>query len=174
MLPERFYADFSSTYTPREDPEMPMPPWSDSIPPDLPYAIGRGYAANAADLGIMVENYTDYCVPIFKPNAYFACSLFNYNGTAYMISPRENGYGPCCVYREKWSPPHRAFMFQFDRFYSGETTDLGIKRKVLKQIVDWWVIPQPSQRNRSARGWGHLGDHPVFGGFGFARKPLPR
>ena len=145
---------------------MPIPPWIDGIPPLLPYAIGRGYAAYAPDLGIMVENYTDFCVPIFSPNAYFPCVLFNFNHTAYLIAPSANRYGPCCVYRDNWSPPHRDFMQQFEQYYKGSTDNLGKERQVLKQQIDWWVIPQS--------GWSSVGDHPVFGGFGFARKPLPR
>lgn len=145
---------------------MQIPPWFDGIPPGLPYSIGRGYSVYAPDLGMMVENYTDYCVPIFLPNADFPCVMFNYNKTAYLISPALNGYGPCCVYRPNWSPPHRDFMKEFDKFYNGTTKNLGDKRTVLKQLIDWWIIPQPGGRN--------LQDHPVFGGFGFARKPMSR
>ncbi|VDO04668.1 unnamed protein product [Rodentolepis nana] len=165
ILPVRFYADFTITYTPRDDPDMPIPPWFDGIPPDLPYSIGRGYAVYASDLDMMVENYTDYCVPIFLPNADFPCVMLNYNHTAYLISPTLNGYGPCCVYRPNWSPPHRDFMRNFEEYYHGSTNVLGEKRKVLNQTIDWWDIPLLES--------GKPGDHPLFGGFGFARKPLP-
>ncbi|KAM7538769.1 hypothetical protein Aperf_G00000057114 [Anoplocephala perfoliata] len=165
ILPPRFYTDFTLTYTPRDDSEMPIPPWFDGIPPFLPYSIGRGYSVYAPDLGMMVENYTDYCVPIFLPNADFPCVMLNYNHTAYLISPALNHYGPCCVYRPNWSPPRRDFMRQFEKYYQGWTKNLGDKREVLKQTIDWWLIPQPDNRN--------LHDHPVFGGFGFARKPMP-
>nr|CDS31495.1 hypothetical protein HmN_000363300 [Hymenolepis microstoma] len=165
ILPVRFYTDYTITYTTREDPGMPIPPWFDGIPPELPYTIGRGYAVYASDLDMMVENYTDYCVPIFLPNSDFPCVMLNYNRTAYLISPTLNGYGPCCVYRPNWSPPHRDFMRNFDQYYRGFTDALGEKRKVLNQTIDWWDIPLPES--------GKLRDHPVFGGFGFARKLLP-
>ncbi|KER26839.1 hypothetical protein T265_05974 [Opisthorchis viverrini] len=165
-LPERFYTEFEIIYTPRDDPGMPLPPWPAGHPPALPYAIGRGKTWYAADLGIAIEWYTDYCVPIFEPNSYFPCVLFNYNGTAYFISPKYTGYGPCCVYRRHWTPPHRDFMQQYARYYNGSTTKFG--DGVLEQTVDWWIIPQPEDAGKK-RG----SDHPVFGGYGWAREALP-
>lgn len=166
-LPKRFYTDFVLYYTPRED--IPLPPWSTLHPPALPYAIGRGATWFAADLGIMIESYTDYCVPIFEPNSYFPCTLFNYNGTAYFISDKTTGYGPCCVYRKPWSPPHRDFMQQFTHFFNKTTVDFG--PGVFNQTVDWWIIPQ--EEDKIFRK-GKIRDHPAFGGYGWARNKLPR
>ncbi|KAA0198018.1 Expressed conserved protein [Fasciolopsis buskii] len=165
-LPKRFYTDFVLYYTPRED--IPLPPWSTLHPPALPYAIGRGATWFAADLGIMIESYTDYCVPIFEPNSYFPCTLFNYNGTAYFISDKTTGYGPCCVYRKPWSPPHRDFMQQFTHFFNKTTVDFG--PGVFNQTVDWWIIPQ--EEDKIFRK-GKIRDHPAFGGYGWARNKLP-
>ncbi|BHF79888.1 hypothetical protein SprV_0702301200 [Sparganum proliferum] len=168
MLPVRFYTDFIITYTPRDDEGMPMPPWMDAIPPVLPYAIGRGSTWYAADLNMAIENYTDYCVPIFKPASYFPCAFVNVNSTAYLVSPKEYGYGPCCVYRPNWSIPHRDFMRAFADHYNGSTESVG--HGVLNQTVDWWIIPEDTDllyRSKKVKG------HPVFGGFGWARKPMP-
>lgn len=54
-------------------------------------------------------------------------------------------------------------MLQFEDYYSGTTDSLG--DGVLNQTVDWWTVPQQPTG---------IEDHPVFGGFGFARKPMPR
>lgn len=162
-MPMRFYNEFELYYTPQDDPAVPLPPWPKLHPPDLPYAIGRGQTWYAADLGIMIESYTDYCVPIFEPNSYFPCVLFNYNGTAYFISDVNTGYGPCCVYRRPWAPPHRDFMQQFTRYYNGSTNNFG--EGILHQPIDWWIIPQQSKRV-NANG------HVVFGGYGWSGRVL--
>ncbi|KAA3675317.1 uncharacterized protein DEA37_0007491, partial [Paragonimus westermani] len=174
-MPVRFYTDFIIYYTPRDDPRMPLPPWPSVHPPELPYAIGRGRTWYAADLGIMIESYTDYCVPIFEPNSYFPCVMFNYNNTAYFISDKTTGYGPCCVYRKPWAPPHRDFMQQFTHYYNGSTTNLG--EGILEQMIDWWIIPQVEGRriNGLPSSVKHdSADHPVFGGYGWAREQLKR
>ncbi|CAL8102919.1 unnamed protein product [Calicophoron daubneyi] len=169
-LPNRFYNEFIIYYTPRDDKEMPLPPWPTVHPPDLPYAIGRGQTWYAADLGITIENYTDYCVPIFEPNSYFPCVFFNYNSTAYFISDVTTGYGPCCVYRKPWSPPHRDFMQQYAAYFNRTTTGLG--EGILNQTIDWWVIPQNEIKKRWGKSGWSTSDHPVFGGYGWASTHL--
>ncbi|VEL13819.1 unnamed protein product [Protopolystoma xenopodis] len=135
----RFYVNFTLFYTPRDDAKMPHPPWRGLVPPGLPYAVGRGATWYAWDLGLMVELYLDYCVPIFLPASYFPCTLFNYNRTAYLVAPISSGYGPCCVYRKNWSPVHRDFMSQFANYYDRTTTGFG--PGAFQQTLDWWVIP---------------------------------
>uniref|UniRef100_A0A0X3P5A7 Uncharacterized protein n=2 Tax=Schistocephalus solidus TaxID=70667 RepID=A0A0X3P5A7_SCHSO len=167
-LPVRFFNDFLITYTPRDDEEMPMPPWIDAIPPALPYAIGRGSTWYAADLNMAIENYTDYCIPIFKPASYFPCTFINVNSTAYLVSPKEYGYGPCCIYRPNWAIPHRDFMRAFENNYNGSTESLG--HGVLNQTIDWWIIPENTNLFFQSK---KVKSHPVFGGFGWARKTMP-
>ncbi|CAH8667918.1 unnamed protein product [Schistosoma margrebowiei] len=169
ILPERFYTEFSIYYTPRDDDQMPLPPWPQIIPPQLPYAVGRGMTWYANDLNIAIEYYEDYCVPIFEPTSYFPCILFNFNHTAYLIAPVDSGYGPCCVYRKSFDIPKRNFMEQFAKYYNGTTEQLGLG--LLNQTIQWWVIPCDNgnqykyylkQRNKSS-----LTSHSVFGGYGW-------
>ncbi|CAH8874175.1 unnamed protein product [Trichobilharzia szidati] len=167
-LPERFYTEFTLFYTPRDDDQMPLPPWPQNYPPQLPYAVGRGRTWYALDLNIAIEYYQDYCVPIFEPSSYFPCMIFNYNQTAYLMAPTDSGYGPCCVYRKPWGVPHQNFMQTFTHYYSGTTERLG--SGVLNQTIQWWVIPKDDdyqnefvkQKNISRRN-----NHPVFGGYGW-------
>lgn len=170
LLPKRFYNEFTLYYTPRDDEKMPSPPWSQGHPPELPYVIGRGQSWYAADLEIMVEYYWDYCVPIFEPNSYFPCVMFNYNNTAYFMSDKSTGYGPCCIYRQPWSPPRRDFMQQFTKYYNGTSTGFG--PDVLNQTINWWIIPLDERKTKLTNMNKFRIKHPVFGGYGWAEKRL--
>ncbi|CAH8641155.1 unnamed protein product [Heterobilharzia americana] len=152
---------------------MPLPPWPQNYPPQLPYAVGRGMTWYAIDLDIALEYYQDYCVPIFEPSSYFPCIIFNYNQTAYLIAPTDSGYGPCCVYRKPWGAPHRNFMQTFAHYYNGTTEQLGLG--VLNQTIQWWTIPidddesfqrrHVKQRKKSIKN-----KHPVFGAYGWTSE----
>ncbi|KAH8868410.1 hypothetical protein EWB00_007642 [Schistosoma japonicum] len=179
LLPKRFYTEFTIYYTPRDDDQMPLPPWSQIIPPQLPYAVGRGMTWYANDLNIAIEYYEDYCVPIFEPASYFPCIMFNYNHTAYLIAPIDSGYGPCCVYRKPFEIPPRNFMNQLTEYYNGTTEHFGLD--LFNQTIQWWIIP-PDNGNQGRshmkpRSGSSLTSHPVFGGYGWtvekSKKRVP-
>lgn len=163
-LPIRFYNEFELYYTPREDAEMPLPPWSTIVPPKLPYAVGRGMTWYARDLNIAIERYLDYCVPIFEPSSYFPCTIFNFNKTAYLIAPVSSGYGPCCVYRKPWQIPNKNFMQNFASNFDRTTMNLG--KRIFNQSIDWWIIPNNNNLKRTK-----FNNHLMFGGYGWTSKP---
>ncbi|KAL3317756.1 hypothetical protein Ciccas_003584 [Cichlidogyrus casuarinus] len=163
VLPVRYFTNFTLYYTSRDDPAMPIPPWPNGPPPSEPYVVGRGATWYAWDLQIAVEAYEDFCVPVFDPPPYFPCMIFNYKDTAYLVTPPYVSLGPCCVYRPKWSAPHRDFMKTFAQYF--DRTTRGFGPGIMSQEMDWWIIPNEPDSDDP--------NHKYFGGYGWARKPLP-
>lgn len=147
-LPLKFYVDFIMWYTEKEH---PRPPWN-PLPPPIPYAVGKGRTFYDWKAGIALEEYYDFCIPIFHPNSYFPCIMMNYNSTAYLVTPKKFGYGPCCIFRRNFQPPRRNFMQQFGHWFSKSDIRNG-------RLVDWWKIYDKGS---------------LFGGYGFTRDANPR
>lgn len=150
-LPERYFTDFVFWYTTGEGVQ---PPWLQLPPRVSSYVLGRGKTWYSWHNRKCIELYLDFCVPIFYPNSYFPCVIFNFNETAYLMTDVKYRYSGCCVYKKPWSPPRPDFMKAFALFYKFNNNAFNIS-------TDWWEIPDFKK-----------GLKVPFGGYGWTGKDM--
>jgi hypothetical protein len=60
----------------------------------------------------MVEQYYDFCVPIFPAGNNWTCHFVNTQSVSYLVTfeDRPENQPPCCVFENPWYPPAPNFV----------------------------------------------------------------
>ncbi|XP_064648790.1 uncharacterized protein LOC135501001 [Lineus longissimus] len=155
VLPKQFQSDWLLYNHPvwaERPPYDPLPP--------APYEVGRGFSYYDHTVPGLVEEFYDFCLPIFATDYHWPCTFWHRDETSYLMSPTWAPYGPCCIFQKPWKVPDRNFI----RVARYNNTDVFNGK-----IIDWYVLKPAGYPYPFAYGfyWDNTGSGHIPGSFWF-------
>lgn len=132
--PTTFITDWLLYHVPAED---PMPPYSNGAIP-TPHRTGRGRTFYDWRKFALLEEYYDFCVPIFVEGFNFTCHFLNIGNVSYFVTfdDRPSWAPACCIFGKPWLPPSPSTVSSELPFYK--------KEEFLGRPVNWYRTTPPT------------------------------
>ncbi len=111
------------------------PPYP-TIPISPSTRLGKGMTYYNWNNQSMLEDYYNFCVPIFEEEERknLPCKFLNTNGTSYLLQR-----GTCCIFGQPWNPPNPNFLNEIQSPYFSTSNGTVIGRN-----VNWFILADPS------------------------------
>ena len=147
VWPNTFITDWEMYHT---LPEEPIPPYPDGKMLS-PYTAGRGRTYYDWGKLSMLEEYYDFCVPIFVEGFNFTCHFLNVGNISYFITfdDRPSWTPPCCIFGKPWLPPSPSTITGALPFYK--------KAEFYGREVNWYRN-SPDKPDELVFGYGFYAD----------------
>eukprot|EP00117_Sycon_ciliatum_P040162 scpid93606/ scgid29556/ len=132
--PEKWISDWTLYHVLPED---PTPPYADGKVPEQSRK-GRGRTYYDWSKLAIIEEYYDFCVPIFVEGHNFTCHFLNVNNVSYFITfdDRPSWTPPCCIFGKPWLPPSPSTISNTLPFYG--------KKPFHDREVNWYRNTPPA------------------------------